>query len=66
MAINRDPAEWFVRYDRMDDVVYGVLQAKKEWLVLKKEWMGSTPKVTVIAQVDSREAAIGFIKLLRD
>ena len=65
MAINRDPAEWFERYDRMDDVVYGVLQAKKEWLVLKKEWVGSTPKVTVIAQADSREAAIGFVKLLR-
>jgi hypothetical protein len=66
MAINRDPAEWFQRRDRWEDVEYGVLQAKKEWLVLKKEWMGSTPKVTVIAQVDSREAAIGFIKLLRE
>jgi hypothetical protein len=66
MAINRDAAEWFERYDRMDDVVYGVLQAKKEWLVLKKQWIGSTPKVTVIAQVDSREAAIGILKLLKE
>lgn len=66
MAINRDAAEWFERYDRMDDVVYGVLQAKNEWLVLKKQWIGSTPKVTVIAQVDSREAAIGILKLLKE
>ena len=66
MAINRDPAEWFQRRDRWEDVEYGVLQAKNEWVVLKKHWIGSVPKVSEVARVDSRKAAIGFIKLLRE
>jgi hypothetical protein len=66
MAINRDPAEWFYRHDRMDDVVYGILETTEGWKVLKKEWMGSTHKVSEIAQVDSRKAAIGIIKLLTE
>jgi hypothetical protein len=64
MAINRDPTEWFDRHDRMDDVVYGVLETAGRWKVLKKEWRAQYPSVSEIAQVDSRKAAIGFIKLL--
>lgn len=65
MAINRDAAEWFERLDRWEDVVYGVLKAKDDWLVLKKDYTGfKDTEVTELARVDTREAAIGFIKLL--
>ena len=64
MAINRDPAEWFERHDRWEDVVYGILKGTNEWVVLKKQWIGSTPKVSELARVESRQTAIGFIKLL--
>jgi hypothetical protein len=64
MAINRDAAEWFERFDRWEDVIYGVLKAKDDWLVLKKDYAG--PEATVLARVDTRAAAIGFIKLLRE
>lgn len=66
MAINyRDVAEWFERYDRLDDdVVYGILERKDGWVVLKKEYEHPKTKVSEIVQVDSRKAAIGFIKLL--
>jgi hypothetical protein len=64
MAINRDPAEWFERFDRMDEVVYGILKATNEWVVLKKEGMYTAPEVSEVARVGSRQAAIGFIKLL--
>ena len=65
MAINHgDVAEWFESYNRMDDEVYGVMETAEGWKVLKKEWMYSPTKISVIAQVDSRKAAIGFIKLL--
>ena len=67
MAINyRDVAEWFERYDRLDDDVYGILETKEGWKVLKKEWMYTPTKVSEIAQVDSRKAAIGIIKLLTE
>ena len=66
MAINRDPAEWFERHNCIDDVVYGVLETKEGWKVLKKEWMYTPTKVSEIAQVDSRKAAIGIIKLLTE
>lgn len=65
MAINRDAAEWFERPDRWDDVIYGVLKAKDDWIVLKKDYTGfKDTEVTVLARADTREAAIGFIKLL--
>jgi hypothetical protein len=64
VAINRDPAEWFERPERWNDVVYGILERKDGWVVLKKEWAYIPPKVSEIAQVDSRKAAIGIIKLL--
>lgn len=63
MAINRDPAEWFERFDREE--TYGIVKATDKWLVLRK-WnldFGST-KIDQVAQVDSRQAAIGYIKLL--
>ena len=63
MAINRDPAEWFERHDRLDDV-YGVMETAEGWKVLKKEWMYSPTKISEVAHVDSRKAAIGIIKLL--
>ena len=65
MAINRDPAEWFDRPDMWDDVRYGILKGTDTWLVLKKQ--GDYPKkdtIEVMAEVDSRQAAIGYIKLL--
>lgn len=65
MAINRDPAEWFDLPDRMDDVVYGILKGTNTWLVLKKTYADfGKHKVEGLAQVDSRQAAIGYIKLL--
>jgi len=64
MAINRDPTEWFERLDLMEEAVYGILKRTNEWVVLKKEWMYSTPKVSEVVRVPTREAAIGFIKLL--
>jgi hypothetical protein len=65
MAINRDPAEWFDRPDRLDDVVYGVLKSTDTWFVLRRTYndFGKT-EVESVAEVDSRQAAIGFIKLL--
>lgn len=64
MAINRDPVEWFERYDRMDEEAYGVMETAEGWKVLKKEWMYTPTKVSELAKVESRQAAIGFIKLL--
>ena len=68
MAINyrRDVAEWFERYDRLDDEAYGIMETAEGWKVLKKEWMYTPTKVSEIAQVDSRMAAIGIIKLLTE
>lgn len=66
MAINRDPAEWFERPERWDAVVYGILERKDGWVVLKKEYEHPKTKVSEIAQVDSRKAAIGIIKLLTE
>ena len=67
MAINRDAAEWFERFDRWEDVIYGVLKAKDDWLVLKKDYAGfKDTEVTVLARADTREAAIGFVKLLME
>lgn len=67
MAINRDPAEWFDRPDRMDNVVYGVLKTSDEWLALKKthEDFGK-PHVEVIARAPTRAGAIGFLKLVAE
>jgi len=65
MAINRDAAEWFERFDRWEDVIYGVLKTKDAWLVLKKDYTGLRgTEATVLARVDTRVEAIGFIKLL--
>lgn len=67
MAINRDPAEWFDRPDMWDDVRYGILKGTDRWLVLKKQ--SGYPKkdtIEVMAEVDSRQAAIGYIKLLME
>jgi hypothetical protein len=65
MAINHgDVAEWFESYDRMDDEVYGVMETAEGWKVLKKEWRYYPIKISEIAHVDSRKAAIGIIKLL--
>lgn len=65
MAINRDAAEWFERFDRWEVATYGVLKAKDDWLVLKKDYTGfKDTEVTELARVDTRAAAIGFIKLL--
>jgi len=67
MAINRDAAEWFERPDRWDDVIYGVLKTTDDWLVLKKDYAGfKDAETTVLARVDTRVEAIGFIKLLRE
>ena len=66
MAINRDPVEWFERHDRMDEVVYGILEAKDWWFVLKKDPNGHTKgtRVSEVARAPDRKTAIGFIKLL--
>lgn len=64
MAINRDPAEWFDRPYVWDDVRYGILKGTDTWLVLKKTYGGAGVEVERVAEVDSRQAAIGFIKLL--
>jgi hypothetical protein len=67
MAINRDPAEWFDRPDRMNEVVYGVLKTSDEWLALKKTHnLLEKPHVEVVARAPTRAGAIGFIKLLRE
>ena len=67
MAFNRDPAEWFDRPDRMDNVVYGVLRTKDDWLALKKTYtdFGKTD-VEVIARAPTRAGAIGFLKLVAE
>lgn len=67
MAINRDAAEWFGRFDRWEDVMYGVLKTTDDWLVLKKDYTGfKDTEVTVLARADTRVAAIGFVKLLME
>jgi|LauGreDrversion2_3_1035106.scaffolds.fasta_scaffold36411_4 hypothetical protein len=67
MAINRDAAEWFERFDRWEDVIYGVLKTKDAWLVLKKDYTGLRgTEATVLARVDTRVEAIGFVKLLME
>jgi hypothetical protein len=66
MAITNAGIEWFDRPDRMDEVVYGILDCKDRYLVFKKEFSGkySNGIVDVLTEADSRQAAIGFIKLL--
>ena len=66
MAINRERIEWFDRPDRMDEVVYGILDGKDRYFVFKKEFSDkySNEIVEVLTEADSRQAAIGFIKLL--
>ena len=65
MAINRDPAEWFHDPKFWSDVAYGVVKKTDTWLVLKKQDKNfGGREVEVLAEVDSRAAAIGFIKLL--
>jgi hypothetical protein len=67
MAINRDAAEWFYRPDRFDEVEYGILKATDEWLVLKRTQLDfGKPDVEVIARAESRQAAIGFLKLMKE
>jgi hypothetical protein len=65
MAINRDPAEWFDSLDSWADVTYGILKGTDTWFVLRRTYndFGNT-EVESVAEVDSRQAAIGFIKLL--
>lgn len=57
-------AEWFDQ--RSLDSVYGVYKTdSEEWLVLKRVLLDNfTLHTTRLAQADSREAAIGFLKLL--
>jgi hypothetical protein len=66
MAISKYQVEWFDRPDRMDEVVYGILECEDECFVFKKEFSGkySNGIVDEVARADSRQAAIGFIKLL--
>jgi len=65
MAINRDPAEWFDRPDVWGDVRYGILKGTNTWLVLKQTAADFRKDTTeVLTEVDSRQTAIGFIKLL--
>jgi hypothetical protein len=65
MAINRDPAEWFDRPNVWDTVRYGILKGTDTWLVLKQTDTDFRKDTTeVLAEVDSRQAAIGYIKLL--
>lgn len=67
MAINRDAAEWFYRPDRFDEVEYGILKTADGWLVLKKTQLDfGKPDVEVIARAESRQAAIGFLKLMKE
>jgi len=67
MAINRDPAEWFERPELWLGVTYGVVKKPDTWLVLKKQDKNfGGREVEVVAEVDSRAAAIGFIKLLME
>jgi hypothetical protein len=63
---DRDPAEWFDRLDAWEDVRYGIVKGTDTWLVLKKQdaFFPKSERVEVLAEVDSRQAAIGFIKLL--
>lgn len=65
MAINRDAAEWFKRHDMWQDVTYGILKGTDTWLVLKQTYADFGKSVVEeVARVDSRQAAIGYIKLL--
>lgn len=66
MAINLNLTEWFETHDLLDEVVYGILPTGEGWKVLKKEWMYSPSKISEVAHVDSRKAAIGIIKLLKE
>jgi len=67
MAINRDPAEWFKRYDVWGDETYGIVKKTDTWLVLRKPHQDfGDREVKVVAEVNSRAAAIGFIKLLME
>ena len=67
MAINRDAAEWFYRFDQSNNIGYGVLKTADGWLVLKRtQFDFSKPDVEVIARAESRQAAIGFLKLMKE
>jgi hypothetical protein len=59
-------AEWFDQ--RSLDTVYGVYKTTSgEWLVLKRVLLDNFKLYTTrLAQVDSREAAIGILKLLKE
>ena len=65
MAINRDPAEWFEH--PANDIAYGIVRNKEEWLVLRKERLDDWKNhISEVARVPTRDGAIGIIKLLRE
>jgi hypothetical protein len=67
MAINRDPTEWFEFHHpaKWDGETYGILKGTNTWSVLRRiDADFGNRKVERVAEVDSRQTAIGFIKLL--
>ena len=64
MAVNRDPAEWFGRFD--SHITYGIVRNKEEWLVIRREKLDDWENcISEVARVPTRDGAIGIIKLLR-
>ena len=69
---NTDPVEWFQMLDPRqtwsDTFTHGIVEFNGGWIVVKKEFADALVnphmRVSEVARVESREAAIGFIKLL--
>jgi hypothetical protein len=50
------PISYWIRYSREEDC----------WILFKNEPVGRSPFLTVLGTAPTREAAIGFLKLLRE
>ena len=74
MASNKDSVEWFQMRNPAniwgDPFTHGIVEFNRGWIVVKKEFVDalgeSYTKVSEIARVPTREAAIGILKLLKE
>ena len=65
MAVTPSQPEWF--YDSLCFVRYGVIESRGKWAVIRPRAVEIDMSYDVISPwVDSRETAVGFIKLMME
>lgn len=60
-----DQVEWFHRYDQWVLPTYGVLHLGKDWHAVEAD-DDFAHGFRVLASADNRQAAIGFLKLIKE